>query len=294
MPYHDESPGTLSEAEDMSMKLEYEDEEEIEKVIEKNFRSIDCRSYSNLDSDEDTHEDTEEATDEDIDADSDEDGEDDAQSDQSSESEIPKQEQKKGRPTFAHPELMVDLIAKMEDDNITLTVHKEVVCHYSPVLATFFANNPTKSYTFNSTKRALKLLVQWLYSQNLFVDRLHEDRVWLWCPGDEDLALIELWVMAEGLEIPNLQNLVIKVIDDIYQVCHYFPGGCIGSAYEATSRGSKLREYLVALYVKSSWLDCIIEEDEELPQEFLIELAQYLSNKLHDDQKAYDISEFMN
>ena len=52
---------------------------------------------------------------------------------------------------------------------------------------------------------------------------------------DEDLALVQLWILADKLVIPELQNLVIDKIDEIREATEIVPTAVLDSVYAKTS-----------------------------------------------------------
>lgn len=93
-------------------------------------------------------------------------------------------------------------------------------CFWSPVLKAAFNSNFVEGQTQkfrlqDTTERALMLLNDWLYTQNT---NIVESQVWDRQRGipefnansDQDNAMVELWVLAEKLIIPRLQNQVIE------------------------------------------------------------------------------------
>jgi hypothetical protein len=58
---------------------------------------------------------------------------------------------------------------------------------------------------------------------------------------DQDLALVQLWILADKLIIPELQNLVIDKINEIGEVTKNVPTALLDYAYAETSVESPLR-----------------------------------------------------
>src|SRR6185437_15763736 len=89
-----------------------------------------------------------------------------------------------------------------------------------------FIEGTTQEYNFrdNIALQAVRLLVQWLYSQSLspHLQQLKEDfganisnEEGRQICAQEDLALAQLWVLADMLQIPELQNHVMQMMQDI-------------------------------------------------------------------------------
>jgi hypothetical protein len=101
---------------------------------------------------------------------------------------------------------------------------------------------------------------------------------------DEDLALIQLWVLADKLLIPELQILVIDKIDDIREVTQ--ATDCLDYVCKNTSAGSPLRRWFVhqcATQLEPGWFT---EHPEHFPQEMLIDLAAIWSRNTSEQTKV--------
>ena len=62
---------------------------------------------------------------------------------------------------------------------------------------------------------------------------------------DEDLALVQLWILADQLIIPELQNLVIDKINEISDVTRKVPTALLDYVYANTSVKSPLRRWFL-------------------------------------------------
>jgi hypothetical protein len=124
--------------------------------------------------------------------------------------------------------LVTFLIGKESDPPKKNFVHKEFACHASPIFEAAFNSNfiegQTQIYKLgDTTPRAFQLLTQWMYFQTCNISQLgngtgrqgpdlsypkqktSEDL-------EEDKALFELWVLADKLRMPRLQNLALDMI----------------------------------------------------------------------------------
>lgn len=170
-------------------------------------------------------------------------------------------------------------------------VHKEVACYHSPVFdAAFnseFIEGQTQAYRLDdTTPRAFRLLVQWLYGQKLALVQLRQD--WtiedsnknLTLTNAEDMSLAEPWILAEKMHIPQLQNLALSMIDEIGTKMTEVAIWPLEYVYKHTSTGSPLGEYMVSII--ASYLDATTytTDPKAFPQEMLLELAEALTNML--------------
>ncbi|TVY73265.1 hypothetical protein LSUE1_G005767 [Lachnellula suecica] len=180
-------------------------------------------------------------------------------------------------------------------------VHKEIACHYSPVWnAAFnssFIEGQTQIYRLeDTTARAFKLLVQGLYYQELLLHQLEdtaddEERD-TELTQSEDMSLAELWVLADKLSIPHIQDLALG---SIHQISHKISMLCLaplGYIYDNTTSGSKLRAYCIenlARYLKPEELETF---HDLLPRELLLDLVKY--NLIHSKRDGeLEVSDYM-
>lgn len=102
----------------------------------------------------------------------------------------------------------------------------------------------------------------------------------------EDLVLIQLWVLADKLLVPELQNLVLDKIDEIREVTQVIPTECLNYAYQNTSSDSPLRRWFVHQCVTQLEPEWFTEHPEHFPHEMLIELAATCSENLPGEFKV--------
>jgi hypothetical protein len=163
-------------------------------------------------------------------------------------------------------------------DEKKFIVHKEFACHYSQVLnAAFnsqFIEGQTQTYRLkDTTEGTFRLFVQWLYYQQLELLQLQGDDVDNNIANDEDKSLFGLWILADKLGAPHLQN---QAIESIKEICE--KSGAISTMhfhyiYDNTSAGSLLRRYMVDECRQSLPREAYIDDPHKFPHEFLIELA---------------------
>jgi hypothetical protein len=136
------------------------------------------------------------------------------------------------------PSQMVNFIIGRDPDRETFTVHKEHACQYSPVLDrafnSTFEEGQTQTYTMDDTTvGAFRMFVRWLYSQKLnvtvhegakslvvVIEQLRDDRSnHISACTKETYYLLQLWVLAEKLMVPQLQDVVMDQFNIIRQTC---------------------------------------------------------------------------
>jgi len=182
-------------------------------------------------------------------------------------------------------------------------VHKEFACFYSPVLkAAFeseFIEGQTQTYRLDdTTKPAVRLLNHWLYTQTLDTISLERIRVQnfhkntITEKGAQDrargqlYALLELWVLAEKLLIPTLQNMAIIEYHKNVTESGAIPITKFGYIYENTSAGSPLRLLVVDQCAGGLTTTCYAEQPSYFPHEMLIDIVTRYSALTHEDKQS--------
>ncbi|KAE9381285.1 hypothetical protein N431DRAFT_301748, partial [Stipitochalara longipes BDJ] len=150
-------------------------------------------------------------------------------------------------PELRNPTQMVTLWAGHRDDAKRFVMHKDFACHYCPVFkAAFngkFLEGQSQEYRLSEDKEeVVRFLVEWLYTQDINTRRRQEigsvDE-----DADEDLTLVKLWILADELLLPRLQNAVLYKLQRIREAFRHTPLKCLHYVYEHTEFASPLREW---------------------------------------------------
>ncbi|KAE9374842.1 hypothetical protein N431DRAFT_503602 [Stipitochalara longipes BDJ] len=202
-------------------------------------------------------------------------------------------------PEFKHPIELVTFIVSKDGIEETFPVHKEHACYYSPVLKAAFTGSfiegKTQVYRLEDTDpKIFRFLIQWIYKQTFkdcetksetkiekktgvrgrsFADR---DQLGLEPPSKEVdslyLNMVGLYVLAERLIIPRLQNYIMGSLKEVFDN-KAWSTAWMASAYEGTGADSPLRRFAVdmLLYqVPPNWKK---EHEKHFPRELLVDLA---------------------
>jgi hypothetical protein len=127
-------------------------------------------------------------------------------------------------------------------------VHKEFACHYSPFLKAAFNSNfvegQTQTYQCQDTSEvAVRLLIHWFYTQTLDTKPFNaNDRQAVLA---EDRSLVKLWILADKMLIPRLQNLVVEKLVSLRSQANITLTHCIDYIYKHTAKGSPLPRLLL-------------------------------------------------
>lgn len=194
-----------------------------------------------------------------------------------------------------------------ETDPVKFVVHKEFVFHSSPVLKAALSNPnfveaQTQTYRLDdTTEGAFRLLVQWLYTQKLELLQMRQDfdvEANEGMEGEEDQSLVELWVLADKIDMPELQNLALRSIDKLSHVFSRIASGFFTYVYENTNEDSLLRRYFVAQCSHFIPTGGFKEHAGNYPHEMLIDIAEFSAARfkvLEDDgeEEAFDLNKCM-
>jgi hypothetical protein len=173
---------------------------------------------------------------------------------------------------------MVTLITGSSDNSTKYRVHKEFACHSSPVFRAAFNSNfiegQTQTYRLEDTReRTVSLLVQWIYNNDTYVT-------------DDDVGyvdLVALWILADKLCMPQLQN---KVIDKLSKRTPKSGSqramiASLEMIYNQTESKSQLQKFAVEICALHVTPDDIRETPELFPVEFLVDYADRLYRHFH-------------
>jgi hypothetical protein len=98
---------------------------------------------------------------------------------------------------------------------------------------------------------------------------------------EEEKSLAELWVLAEGLLLPELQNTVIDAMNEIRSTNKFIHTVYLAFVYSHTEAGSPLRRYYVDA-CKTMHTDSYKSDHDHFPHEMLLELVPSLTEDLDD------------
>jgi hypothetical protein len=203
-------------------------------------------------------------------------------------------------------------------------IHKEVVYAHSPVLKAAFESNfiegQTKTYRLEDTSEgAFRFLIQWFYSKKMnfathdeFDDSRYSAFPKLPRSGgqpetdhdhytlchEQQLFLVELWILADKLLISELQNAVVDQLDRINRMCaSEWPFPHLHYVYENTSQDSLLRRLLVYQGACSIDNEHFSSCAESFPLQFISDVAMKLctmnsEDGRHDARYNNDVKEF--
>ena len=155
---------------------------------------------------------------------------------------------------------MVDIYVGSENTHYVL--HEHLLCHRAPFFGRIFAQSPSahqnRSFGLpDDDDAAFSLFVRWLYAGGLPAgSRAAEPR------AEQDLApLLELYLMSERWQVPELARDVLAVIRRFYATADTYPGlRRVQYICANTVRDSPLRHLFLAAVARM-----LVLRSEEIP-----------------------------
>jgi hypothetical protein len=98
-----------------------------------------------------------------------------------------------------------------------------------------------------------------------------------------DKQLIKLWVLADKLLIPTLQNMIQRELERQRKKFKAISTNCIPYVYQETAPGSSLRRLFVSWCAWNMHRSRLIQRPEHFPKEMLLDLTQQLMRRMPKD-----------
>lgn len=92
--------------------------------------------------------------------------------------------------------------------------------------------------------------------------------------------MVKLWVLADKLLLPSLQNLIIDALETLRKDSGKTPTLCIRYFCKNTAKDSAIRRFFVALCAGHLKPECILDNLFQYPPDFLAEIVIVLRKKL--------------
>lgn len=146
--------------------------------------------------------------------------------------------------------------------------------------ASNFIEGQTQTYRFeDTTEEAIHLMVNWVYTQQLDIPD-PDDGVAYSRDLEKSLfkRLCELWVLADKILIPQLQNAAMDALIELSQLQGTIPTHNVRYIWNNTQRGSPIRAWFLNKYAFSLRASSFTFEKlaANCPPEMIIELAVLL------------------
>jgi hypothetical protein len=172
-------------------------------------------------------------------------------------------------------------------------VYRWHACHYVPSFRAAFNNKAciegeTQIYTLKDTTPAVfRIFMHWLYAQSLegpiwkvprplptFTN--HEEGVAAYTQQvvtvDEEFSnVIQLWVLADYLLLPKLQNLAMDELDRLCSAFGCFNQELLVVIWDQTAEESPLRRYFIDGYAKKCDFKAEAEKMKHLRSDILMD-----------------------
>ncbi|PMD64785.1 uncharacterized protein K444DRAFT_625422 [Hyaloscypha bicolor E] len=194
-------------------------------------------------------------------------------------------------PEFKEPVELVAFVVGKDGVEETIPVHKEHACYYSPVLKAAFTSSfvegQTQTYRVEDTDPDIfRLLIQWFYKQTFkhstanSAESIIEEQSIVEVSEAEFpsaeidsmyLNMVKLWILAERLIIPRLQNFIMDSLVEMSE--ESWSTLWMATAYESTSSDSPLRRFAVDVLLYQVPAYGKKQCQNHFPRELLVDLA---------------------
>jgi hypothetical protein len=195
------------------------------------------------------------------------------------------------------PQTIVTLQSKEEDEPCFVTIHKELLCFYSPyhdrLLNSGFAEGRiprTEPLHIDAYKVVLEAFFKWLYTgklPTLFPEDSSADELRSWY-----FQLTMLYVLADWMNCTALQRAIMSALVSLKPTI--LPSfEAIGALSDSSLESSQLYRYFADRYAEHwdglSDGHCDIDSDDSMPQNFShrVLLRRLRKDHHHDDSDQY-------
>ncbi|TVY78457.1 hypothetical protein LSUE1_G006516 [Lachnellula suecica] len=177
------------------------------------------------------------------------------------------------RPSFLSGtyQSMVTVNVNDTNSNQSFLIYKEIICYYSPFFEAAFNGGfeEGKNQTMDlceASPKVFGMFVNWLYTQSIAQTKDESDFH----------SLVELWILADRLLIPTLQNDTLEAIDRRRVALNARPVPMFNKVYEYTSPSSPLRKYIIQLAGSGFDLGMVLLTPEKYPKELLVDMINFM------------------
>lgn len=129
-------------------------------------------------------------------------------------------------------------------------IHKDLICQHSPCFSQALTSGRSQVHA-DADPEIFNIVVYWLYFQHVYQEGE------LFHTPD---ALANLWMMAESLLMPKLQNLAMDLLFRM-QFDYTIKGFSIRQIHERSRAGSPLRAFLAGLCLSLNPSGLLTDED---------------------------------
>jgi hypothetical protein len=173
---------------------------------------------------------------------------------------------------------MVSINVSKDKDAKTFLVHKEFICYYSLFFDAAFNGQFQEGATLKLDlpgvlPAVFDIFVNWLYTQTIAADTQPESHMsWL----------IELWILADRLLAPKLQNQVLVAYDKLRVALWCRPVIHFVLVYENTVQGSPLRRYITQIAASGFTVNDELTGPEGYTKDLLFDMVNFMRTGLRE------------
>ncbi|KAH7382020.1 hypothetical protein BKA64DRAFT_713263 [Cadophora sp. MPI-SDFR-AT-0126] len=167
------------------------------------------------------------------------------------------------------------IIDDTEDHHQTFPIHKNHICHYSSFFDAAFNGNFAEAESqevvlYEVQPPVFGMFVNWLYTQEIVMEDGEPPNVH---------GLVHLWLLADRILVPSLQNQVINLIERTRQQKgnDRLPSELFPYIYKYTTAESALRLYLIR--VCSAPYLAQIKNTKNYPHQLLVDIINAIRDR---------------
>lgn len=171
----------------------------------------------------------------------------------------------------------------------TFTIHKDIICYYSPFFDGAFNREFEEGVSQEVHLRDVQpacfsIFVDWLYSQTVTMIDLDTESL------NEFECLVRLWVLADRLLLPRLQNATLRALAQTSLKLNRAPHTAYKYVYSNTADASPLRRYCTALYVMSCRNKSYVSELDSCPRQMLVDIINEMHERTDENKLPHPVT----
>lgn len=156
---------------------------------------------------------------------------------------------------------------------------------WTPAFNSKFKEGRTKTYKLDDVRPStFRLFVQYLYARKATLQSHNPDPEDDLNPStspnhsvvcsEQDMNLVELWVLAERFLVPRLQNQIVDHMEAVKQQCEIMNPECFAYIYENTTSDKPLRRLVVDMLTWANVDDKYFNDNSnDIPHAMLIDMV---------------------
>jgi len=208
-------------------------------------------------------------------------------------------------PNMSSPLDLVAIYTGKGKNAVKFVIHKEFACYYCPVFkvafnSKFVEGTTGEYYLEDSSENTVRILTNWLYTQRVDTQPLVQVGETKTSTSEERkernsdancnsvfMTLIELWVLADKLLMPRLQNDVLRELYYIMMQSYTAPLRSLHYLYANTAEKSGIRRLFLHRAAGYCSPDIIKQHVADFPHQFLLDVLAFHVVEVEEDENFH-------